>query len=340
MDACVLTEVTRGPLVENRHRGHVAIVDWQGKLLYSAGDPYHKTYWRSSAKPIQALPVVEYGAADHYGIVPKELALFCASHNGEAFHTETIVRIFAKLGLDPGLLQCGVHPPLDKETANALLLAHTAPTSLHSNCSGKHSGMLTLAKYLGLDLHTYLELNHPLQQIILDYIADMTAYAKTALSIGVDGCGVPVHGLPLYNMSLAYGRLARPEGLGPKREQACARLTAAMMEHPEMVSGTTGFCTKLMQVGAGSLVAKGGAAGVYCVGVIGEGIGITVKCEDGASRGREPVVVEILSQLGLLTTQQLTALAEFHRPQNINHRQEKCGEVRPVVRLIPGGDQR
>lgn len=337
MQAQVLVEVTRGPLVENRHRGHVAIVDWQCRLLYSAGDPYHKTYWRSSAKPIQALPVVELGAADHYGITPRELALFCASHNGEAFHTETVLKIFAKIGRDHSLLQCGVHPPIHKETAKAMLLAGEEPTVLHSNCSGKHSGMLTLVTHLDFDPSNYLDLNHPVQQIILDYIADMTGYPREQIAIGVDGCGVPVHGLPLYNMSLAYARLARPRGLGKKREEACARITEAMMTNPEMISGTDGFCTKLMQAGAGKLIAKGGAAGVYCVGIMDQGIGITVKCEDGASRGREPVVVEILSQLGYLSAREVKTLEEFHHPQNINHRQEKCGEVRPVVKLIQEG---
>lgn len=333
LQAQVLVEVTRGPLVENRHRGHVAVVDWQGKLLYSAGDPQHLTYWRSSAKPIQALPVVELGAVDHFGITPRELSIFCASHNGEIFHTETVRTIFTKIGQDYSLLQCGVHPPYHRDTAKAMLLAGEEPTVLHSNCSGKHSGMLTLITHLALDPSNYLDLNHPLQQIILDYIAHLTGYPREKIAIGIDGCGVPVHGLPLYNMSLAYARLAKPQGLAEQRQAAIARITGAMTGNPEMVSGTDGFCTKLMRVGAGKLIAKGGAAGVYCVGVAQEGIGITVKCEDGASRGREPVVVEVLSQLGLLSAEQVEALADFHHPQNINHRGEKCGEVRPVVKL-------
>lgn len=333
MHAQVLVEVTRGPLVENRHRGHVAVVDWQGKLLWSAGDPQHITYWRSSAKPVQALPVVELGAADHYGITPAELALFCASHNGEPFHTQTVQDIFAKIGQDYHLLQCGVHAPYHKATAKALLLAGEEPSVLHSNCSGKHSGMLTLVTHLNYNPSNYLDLDHPLQQTILDYIAEMTDYPREQIAIGTDGCGVPVHGLPIYNMSLAYARLARPQGLGKEREEACSRVTKAMMAHPEMISGTEGFCTKLMQAAPGKLIAKGGAAGVYCVGIIGAGIGITVKCEDGSSRGRDPVVVEILKELGYLSPQEVKSLEAFHHPQNINHRKEKCGEVRPVVKL-------
>lgn len=332
--AQVLVEVTRGPLVENRHRGHVAIVDWQGKLLYSAGDPYHITYWRSSAKPVQALPVVESGAVDRYAITPKELALFCASHNGETIHTEAVLGIFAKIGLDPALLQCGVHMPYHAATAQGMLAAGEKPTSLHSNCSGKHSGMLTLAAYLGADPSNYLDLDHPVQQLILDYIAALTGFPREKIAIGIDGCGVPVHGLPLYNMSLAYARLARPEGLKAERAAACRRVTAAMMAHPEMVGGSDRFCTELMGATKGRLVGKAGAAGVYSVGIIDEGIGITVKCEDGAGRGRDPVVVEILRQLGYLDKEQLQLLEKYHRPQNINHRKENCGEVRPVVKLV------
>lgn len=328
----ILVEVTRGPLVENVHRGHVAVVDWQGNLLYSAGAPHHLTYWRSSAKPFQALPVVESGAADRFGIVPKELALFCASHSGEKIHTETVLGIFQKIGLDPSLLQCGVHMPYHAETARSMTQAGEKPTSLHSNCSGKHSGMMTLIAHLGYDPATYLQLGHPLQQLILDYVAEFCDYPRQEIVIGTDGCGVPVHGLPLFNMALAYARLVHPQG-DQKRIAACRRITDAMMTHPEMVGGTERFCTDLMSAAQGALVGKAGAAGVYCVGLMREGIGIAVKCEDGSSRGRDPVVVEILQQLGALTGEQLASLGKYHHPQNINHRKEKCGEVMPVFKL-------
>jgi L-asparaginase II len=248
-------------------------------------------------------------------------------------HTETVLGILAKLGQDQALLQCGVHMPYHAETTKAMLEAGEKPTSLHSNCSGKHSGMLTLVTHMGYDPANYIDLEHPLQQTILDYIATLTGYPRENIAIGIDGCGVPVHGLPLYNMSLAYARMARPEGTEPARADACRRITQAMMAHPEMVGGTDRFCTDLMRVTKGKLFGKAGASGVYSVGIIDEGIGITVKCEDGIGRGRDPVVVEILHQLGYLDEQQLQALEKYHRPKNINHRKEKCGEVIPVVKL-------
>lgn len=333
----ILVEVTRGPLVENRHRGHVAVVDYTGKLLYSAGDPRHVTYWRSSAKPVQALPIVETGAAARFGLTPKHLALFCASHNGEPMHTETVVEILAKIGVDKSLLQCGVHMPYHAETARRMHEQGIEPNTLHCNCSGKHSGMLALATHQGFAPENYTELEHPLQQLILDYIADMTGYPRADIAIGIDGCGVPVHGMPLYNMSLAYARMANPVDLPPTRAQSCRAITQAMLAHPEMVGGTGRFCTELMRHSNGKLIGKAGAAGVYSVGILGEGIGISVKCEDGIGRGRDPVVVEVLRQLGYLSPTAVGALEKFHRPKNVNHRNEVCGEVVPVVKLIKEG---
>lgn len=332
-EAQILVEVTRGPLVENRHRGHVAVVDNKGKLLYSVGDPRHNTYWRSSAKPIQALPIVETGAFARYGFTAKHLALFCASHNGEDMHTETVVEILDKLGLNPSMLQCGVHMPYHQETARRMHRQGAKPGPLHSNCSGKHSGMLALASHRGFSLDTYTELEHPVQQLILDYIAAMTGHPREEIAIGIDGCGVPVHGMPLYNMALAYARLAKPAALAPARAKACRTITGAMLAHPEMVGGSDRFCTELMRGSGGKLVGKAGAAGVYCVGLLDAGVGIAVKCEDGSGRGRDPVVVELLKQLGYLTPSEMETLAKFHRPKNINHRKEVCGEVIPVVKL-------
>jgi len=333
LDAQVLVEVTRAPLVENRHRGHAAVVDHSGRLLYSAGDPHHMTYWRSSAKPVQALPVVESGAADRYGITDKELALFCASHNGETMHTETVLGILAKIGLGQEKLQCGNHMPYHEGTTREMLRQGIPATTLHSNCSGKHSGMLTLIAHMGWDADNYLELEHPLQQTIMDYLSDLCVYPREQILIGIDGCGVPVHGLPLSNMSLAYARFCSPQGMKEERAQACLRVAKAMMAHPEMVGGTDRFCTDLMKVTKGRLIGKAGAAGVYSVGIMDEGIGISVKAEDGLGRGRDSATVEILLQLGYISLGEAELLAKYHRPKNINHRQEVVGEVVPVVKL-------
>ncbi len=329
----VLVDVTRGPLTENRHRGHIAVVDLTGKLLYSLGDPYHVTYWRSSAKPIQALPVVESGAAERYGFTQAQVALFCASHSGEEFHTRAVEEILKAAGLDPSLLNCGVHMPYHAETARQMQQQGVEAQTMHSNCSGKHSGMLSLAKHLDFDLDEYTQVEHPLQQLILDYIADLTCYNRDKILLGIDGCGVPVHGLPLFNMSLAYARLAKPHDLSPSRAQACKTITAAMLAHPEMVGGTDRFCTELMRNTGGKLIGKAGAAGVYSVGLLDKGIGISVKCEDGAGRGRDPAVLEVLAQLGILSADELKTLAKFHKPQNTNHRQDVCGQVVPVFKL-------
>ena len=329
----ILVKVTRGELTENMHRGHIAVVDVEGKLLYSVGDPYHVTYWRSSAKPIQALPVVESGAAEAYGFIAAHLALFCASHSGEEFHTRAVTEILKAADLDATLLNCGVHMPYHADTARQMNKQGQEATAVHCNCSGKHSGMLALAKHRGFDLGQYTQADHPLQQLVLDYIADLARYPREKIILGIDGCGVPVHGLPLYNMSLAYARLAQPRDLAPARAQACNTITSAMLAHPEMVGGTDRFCTELMRNTGGKLVGKAGAAGVYSVGLLDKGIGISVKCEDGAGRGRDPAVMEVLAQMDILSARELSALEKFHKPQNKNHRQDVCGQVLPAFKL-------
>ena len=332
-EAQVLVEVTRGPLVENRHRGHVAVVDLKGRLLYSAGDPHHRTYWRSSAKPVQALPVLESGAAEHYRFTDRELALFCASHSGEAVHTDTVQGVLEKIGLDQAALQCGTHLPFHRETAEQMMAAGAKPNVLHSNCSGKHSGLLALARYKGYDINSYMEPNSPLQQELLDYISSFTEYPREDILIGTDGCGVPVYGLPLYNMALAFARMVRPVNMPEAKAAACRRLTRAMHTFPEMVGGTGRLCSDLMRVGRGKLIAKAGAAGVYCVGIFEPGIGIALKGECGLAKPRNAAVVEVLRRLNFIDAASLEALASYHLPTNKNHRGEVCGEYLPVVKL-------
>lgn len=332
-EAQVLVEVTRGVLVENLHRGHVAVVDSRGKLLYSTGDPWHMTYWRSSAKPVQVLPVVEQGAAEYYSFTDRELALFCASHSGEAVHTDTVEKVLEKIGLDKSALQCGVHDPVHKETARQLIEKGVKPNALHHNCSGKHAGMLSLASYKGFDLSTYTEITNPLQQLILDYIANLTGYPRGDITIGIDGCGVPVHGMPLYNMALAFARMAAPAGLPDSTSEACRRISRAMYNCPEMVGGTDRFCTDLMRETKGKLIGKAGAAGVYCAGMIDSGTGIAIKCEDGQGKARDSATMEVLSQLNILDSTALASLSSYHRPANKNHRREVCGEYIPAVKL-------
>ncbi|SHK22566.1 asparaginase [Anaerobranca californiensis DSM 14826] len=329
----VLVEVTRGDLVECCHRGYVAVVNSQGELVYSVGDPYHISYWRSSAKPIQAIPVVESGAMERYGITLKELALFCASHSGEDFHVEGVLGVLKKIDIAPEELRCGSHMPYNKKAEAKLLEKGLAPSNLHCNCSGKHSGMLVVCQQKNYPLDDYTLLEHPLQQELLDLVGEFCNYPKEKIIIGIDGCGVPVYGLPIYNWALAYAYLADPTALEEKRRKTIEIITNAMTDFPEMVGGTDRLCTDLMKVGKGNLIAKAGAEGVYCVGIKDQKLGIAVKMEDGSPRGRAPVVIEVLKQLGALNEEELAQLKNYHYPENRNHRRDLCGMVTPKFTL-------
>lgn len=334
----VLVEVWRDGLAEACHRGHVAVVDARGRLVARVGDPGHVTFWRSAAKPFQAAAVVAAGAADRFGLDEAALAVLCASHNGEEAHLETVRRLLARAGLGEGDLRCGVHPPAGEAARAALLRAGTEPGPLHNNCSGKHAGMLLLARHRGWPVEGYTDRDHPVQRAMRETVAAVAGVAPAEVALGVDGCGVPTFGLPLRHLALAFARLARPHGapgLGAELRAALERVGRAMARHPFLVAGSGRFCTDLMRVTGGRLLGKVGAEGVYGVAASDRGWGLAVKVEDGASRGLYPAVVRALALLGLLSPAEAEALAAHARPALRNHRGEAVGEVRPVFTLHP-----
>ena len=327
MTAEVLVKVSRGDMVESLHRGHVAVVNSKGELLYSLGNPQEVVYARSSMKPIQAIPIVETGAAEHYNFDHADLSLTCASHNGEDQHTNRVQSILDRAELGYSDLQCGTHNPRWPDTYEALIKANGEVTSIYNNCSGKHSGMLATAKHMNESISDYYKMDHPVQQRIMEAISDVTEVSKEDIAIGIDGCGVPVHGIPLHNLALGFAKLANPVQLSAKRQEAIHKITTAMMKAPEMVGGTERFCSDFMRVLDGRMFGKAGAEGVYCIGDKETGIGIAIKIEDGNGRATSPAAVEVLSQLGLLTEHQKEQLAEYHHPTLKNARKEKIGEL-------------
>lgn len=328
-----LVHVTRGDLVESLHHGDIAVVNEAGELLYSVGDPERVSYIRSAAKPAQALPIVESGAADHYRLSDRELAVMCASHNAEAIHTETVLGILRKIGLSETALQCGVHAPYDAETNEQLILAGRKPSPVHSNCSGKHSGMLTLAQHMGWPVEGYFRPEHPVQKAAKAAVAAMADYPEDKIVIGTDGCGVPVFGLPVRNMAIIFAQLAKPVRQPEIRQEACRRIVRAMTGEPQMVAGRNRFNTDLLRAARGKIVAKSGAEGVFCVGVVGAGIGIAVKVDDGSSRPHPVIVTTILKQLGYLDADAERELAKYLQPEVRNHRGEVVGQIVPAFTL-------
>ena len=330
----ILLHVTRGDRVENIHRGDVAVVDFKGNLIASVGDPYKRTYMRSSAKPLQTLVVIESGAENTYGITRRELAVMCASHFSEDFHLDAVSSVLRKLDLGEDDLLCGhSYSRSDKVTRQMLREGKTA-RKIYNTCSGKHSGMLAVSRKLELPLETYNLLQHPLQQMTLDTIAQVCEMDVDDIGVGIDGCGVPVVEMPLYNMALSYAKLVHSSVFDEKRKMAADLVVESMMEYPEMVAGTGGFCTELMKNTNGKLTGKLGADGVYCIGMVDLGVGIAVKVEDGNIKAVESATMEVLKQMGYLDQEELEALRPFHIIENINTLRDKIGEIRPVFELI------
>lgn len=323
-------EVTRGSLVESLHRVHVAVVDGDGELVAWAGDPARTTFLRSAAKPFQALPLVEDGAAEELGIDRRELAVCCGSHSGEEEHLEAVRSLLARAGRTEEDLECGPHAPLDASTATGLAEAGAKPRPIHNNCSGKHAGMLALAVTRGWPPEGYPEAEHPVQQRILRELGAWTGSNPGSLGTGVDGCGVVTVAVPLRSAAWAFARLAVSAS---EPETAAATVVSAMREHPFMVGGSGRLCTVLLERAGDRIFAKTGAEGVYGAGLPGSGLGLALKVEDGGRRASRAALLRALSLLGILEQEVEEALASFARPPVLNTLGDRVGEVRATFGL-------
>ncbi|MGV3724411.1 MAG: asparaginase [Actinomycetota bacterium] len=324
----LLAEVTRGGKVESRHFGHVVVASASGEVLFSVGDPEHPTFPRSSLKPLQALAGIANGTAEAFGFTDAEIAVTCASHAAEPRHRFAVASILAKIGAVESDLHCGTHPVPHEPSRDELILQGRKPTAIYSNCSGKHAGMLALARVLDAPLAGYWEADHPVQQEIQQVLAAACGTGLSSLEWGVDGCGVPTYLMPLRELALGFARLALPETLPERYEAASARITAAMNAHPGMVRGTGGFDTVLMEALPGVVASKGGAEGCQCVGVLGQGIGVAVKVEDGAARALAPLMLAALGRFGILPEAMPPELTPLLRPAVLNTRGAVVGDVR------------
>jgi len=293
----VLVEVTRGPRVESRHRGAIAVVEADGSRVAAIGDVDEAVFPRSAVKAIQALPLVESGAAEAYGFGAAELALACASHAGEPRHVETASAMLAAAGRTAADLECGTHMPTSSVAERALIRAGHPAGPLHNNCSGKHAGFICTACHLGLDPRGYVLPDHPVQRDVTAALADLTATPLGAENRGVDGCSIPTYAIPLDRLARAFARMATGEGLAPLRAAAAKRLLAACMAEPFMVAGTGRFCSDVMPLFPGRLFVKTGAEGVYCAAVPELGLGVAIKADDGGTRAAETAMAATIAAL-------------------------------------------
>jgi L-asparaginase II len=337
MSAEQLVEVRRGDITESWHRGHVIAVEPDGNVVAYLGEPQTTiTFLRSSAKPFQALPLLTSGAADRFGFTDREVALACASHNGEPIHTELAASMLEKIGLGPEALKCGIHEPYSAEAARELRERGEAPNVLHNNCSGKHAGMLALALHLGAPTETYYKAEHPVQLAIGKTIAQFADMPVEDLAVAVDGCAVPVFGMTVKSMGLAYARLiSPPASFDEAMRHACERIVRVMSAYPELIGGSSDrLDTEIMRAAPGRLISKVGAEGVYTAGIMPcetwpRGLGLALKIEDGDDRRARPtVVVESLRQLGVLKDESLDAVSHYAFFPVLNRPGDVVGEIR------------
>jgi len=337
----VRVEQLRGGWVEAGHEVHVAVANSTGGLVARAGDPELVTFWRSAAKPFQALPLVADGAADRFGLTSEELALVCASHSSEPAQVARVRELLGKIGCSERDLLCGPHPPLSDRVAQDYQTRGVRLTAIYSNCSGKHAGMLALARHHGWPTEFYTRLEHPVQQRCLAEVSRWTEVPAGEIKTAVDGCGVVCYGIPLRNMAWAYARLANAEGGTRNAEQkrglrgandlagqfrvptSAFRVVESMLRHPELIAGEGRPCTEMMRAHPGRVIAKVGAEGVYCALLPQERLGVALKVTDGHALASALAMAAVLEELGLRPRPaSLTA-----RP-NVNTRGETVGELR------------
>jgi L-asparaginase II len=335
--AAVLAEVTRGDIVESVHRGVVVAVDVDGNIVASAGNVDQLAYFRSAAKPFQAIPVVESGAAEAFGFTERDLALSCSSHDSTPDHQRGVARMLEKIGLHDEDLRCGISPPVDEQELARSVLGLVWPSQVQCECSGEHVGMLAACKHLGYPLDTYVERDHPLQRRILEIVATVLGMDEDQLILGTDGCSIPTFAAPIRRFAIAYAALASP-CRSPLRNKpalvaAIDRLRAAMVAYPVMIGNEGVLDTDIMQTSNGRIVAKLGAEGLLCLAVPERGLGIAITSEDGMPRGLGPAAMATLEQLGVANGEMLCALRERHAGAVQNFKGKPVGAIRPALQL-------
>lgn len=334
MENPILVEVNRGGLLESFHRGAVCIVNSKGEIVFELGNSMQMCYPRSAMKFVQVLPLVELGGIEKFEFTEPELAVMCGSHNAESFHLETVRSILHKIGLSEQHLGCGAQYPSSKRDANALVQTGTKPTAIHNNCSGKHAGMLAICQLLGYDTQNYLDPHHPIQQLILNYVAEMYEWPASKMVCALDGCTAPIYSIPVYHQALCFKNLVDPIQFSEKRQKACKTVLDAISKYPEMVAGTHRYCTDMMKETAPKIIGKTGAEGIFCMSFLDQKYGVCIKIDDGKMLPQYNVAQAILEASGLLSIEQETKLHHYCTSELKNFNQLITGEIRSKTELF------
>ena len=329
-----LVEVWRGASVESVHRGSLVVVDARGATVLALGDPDQAVFPRSAIKALQALPLIEDGAAETYVLTDAEIALACASHSGEPEHVETSAGMLRKAGREPACLECGAQWPMGEAAARALAARGETPTALNNNCSGKHAGFVCLACAAGTDAKGYVGADHPVQRRVRQVLDEVTGAAHDPARAGVDGCSIPTYPIPLRALALGFARFGTAEGLSPDRARAAARIRRAVAAHPFRVAGTGRFDTRLMERLRERAFVKTGAEGVYAATLPELGLGMALKCSDGATRAAAVIMAALVQRFLPLADEDARFVDALARPELTNWNGLTVGRLTPTAALL------
>jgi L-asparaginase II len=334
MDNPFLAEVTRGNLVESRHRGSISVVDADGATVFSLGDTDRRVFPRSAVKALQAMPLVESGIAEKYGLTDEEIALACASHSGEPRHVAVAQSMLTKAGQDVTCLECGVHWPMGEAANRALAAQGQGPSALHNNCSGKHAGFICLACGLDENPRGYVKAEHPVQRSVREALEEMTGACHTQEKSGIDGCSIPTYAIPLPSLAFGFARFGTGAGLSASAKAAAERIRKAVALHPFMVAGTGRFDTKMMELLGERAFLKVGAEGVYCAAFPELGYGIAIKADDGNSRAAEAMMAGVVLRFLPLSDAERSAVEALAQPVLKNWNGIEVGQIRISPALL------
>jgi L-asparaginase II len=334
MDNPFLVEVLRGNLVESRHRGSVSVIDADGATVLSLGDVERHVFPRSAVKALQALPLLESGIADRYGLTDEEIALACSSHSGEPEHVEAAAAMLAKAGRDVACLECGIHWPMGEAATRLLAAKGGQPTALHNNCSGKHAGFICLACGMDENPKGYVTAGHKVQQAVRASLEEVTEASHTDDEAAIDGCSIPTYAIPLPALAFGFAKFGTGAGLSAGTQAAAKRIRRAVAQHPFMVAGTDRFDTRLMEILRERVFVKSGAEGVYCAALPELGYGIALKVEDGGPRAASAAMAGLVLHFLPLGDQERAAVEALAQPVLKNWNGIEVGRFRVAQEVL------
>ncbi len=325
----VLVDVVRNGVVESCHRGSAVVVDNAGNVVYSIGDADRSIYPRSAIKPIQALPIIESGAATKFQLSLKEISLSCASHNSENIHVDTVSQWLNRIDLGIENLECGKAFPSYQKAAHQLIKEGKDSSKAHHNCSGKHSGMLTLARHLMPEVQGYSAHSHKVQQTWMQTMSELIDEDVSKMHWEQDGCGLPAIYMPMQKLALAFARFSEPEKQSDTRGAAMKKIIEALTEHPEMIAGSERCCSAVIKETQGKIITKLGAEAVYAGVIPHLNLGFALKIDDGSIRGCEVALGALLNKMNTLSADENLRLKDFFNPAIKNSLNHVTGEMRP-----------